>query len=453
MEENKKSELYSIPFIIHSSYKFGMHLLLLIFIVLFAAALLFPDNDLSIIIFKVFSLALSLFLAYMWIYMGILKKAFIELTEDEITFKTMFGLKKIQWTDIADVQTYSMSNNFCIGIISKKKLKKRKDNFLTAISDLYGGGYSLSIPLKSFPEVKPEKLYSTIFNIAQEKYLQNCSEEESVDYTSELNTDDKQIDSKILTFIFISLIISLISGVIYGLSIYLLKVNFIIIPFFGVLAIEYSYYKNCLEKRTNILIRIYLGILSALQVFAALLTALLMENINLIKMFGIWSIISACIQDIVKYPNEYDVYYILVVIYFLFGTFSGYSSKITRKFSKIFMKKQNGFYVKKEKRYVSIYLIDYADYNENEEKKALRFYPNTCLIEKSKRNILAFYIPEEIFDNLNISAESFERISFGEKTYYKLNLGGNGEPQPYGYSGLLIFNNFKQVELIQLETD
>jgi hypothetical protein len=450
-EKNKKPELYSLPFIMHSSYKFGMHLLLLIFIILFAAIWFFPD--IFGIIFRLFSLTLSLFLAYMWIYIGILKKVYVKLTEDEISFKTMFGLKTIKWTDIAYVETFSMGKNLLIGIISKEKLKKRKENFLTAISDLYGGEYSLSIPLQNFPEAKPEKLYSTIFNIAQEKYRQNCSEEEIMNISSENNVEDKQIDNSFVTPIIMALIVSLISGAIYGLSIYLLKNNFIVIPFLGMIAIEYAYYKTCQEKRTNIFMRFYVGILCVLQIFAALLTALLMENTNLIKVIGIWNTISDCVKYIVKYPKEYDIYYILGVIIFFFGAFSGYSSKITRKIGKIFMKKQNGFCIKREKPYVSIYLIDYAEYNKDEEKYALRIDPNVCLIEKNKKNVLAFYIPEALFESFSISEKKFEKISFCEKMYYKLDLGGNGEMQPYGFSGLLIINKYKHLELIKLEID
>ena len=79
------------------------------------------------------------------------------------------------------------------------------------------------------------------------------------------------------------------------------------------------------------------------------------------------------------------------------------------------MHKQNGFYLKREKRYVSIYLIDYAQYNENEEKIIIRINPNVCLIEKDKKNILAFYIPEQLLNDYNINIIGFERIVSNEK--------------------------------------
>jgi hypothetical protein len=49
--------------------------------------------------------------------------------------------------------------------------------------------------------------------------------------------------------------------------------------------------------------------------------------------------------------------------------------------------------------------------------------------------------------------EAEEKISFDEKMYYKLDLGGDGKSQPYGFSGLLILNKYKHLELIKLEID
>ena len=117
------------------------------------------------------------------------------------------------------------------------------------------------------------------------------------------------------------------------------------------------------------------------------------------------------------------------------------------------MHKQNGFYIQRDKRYVSIYLIDYAEYNENDEKIAIEIIPNICLIEKEKKNILAFHIPEQVINEFGIDAKSFERIVSDEKIYYKLDIKGSSEKQLYGYTSILILNKYRQVELIQLEID
>lgn len=446
-------DIYPLPFIVHSSYKASMHVLFLFFIFMFLGFMAIPINGLEGILYKLLCLASSLIFAYCWIFVGVLKKAYVELTEDGLLLRNAFIHKKLKWNDIVDVQTYCMNNNSFIGIISKEKLKKRKDNFFTFISSQYGGKYALSIPLRIFPTVEPEKLYSTLFYTVQKKYQQNYSDVENIEYISENSNEEKVVDSRPIKALFRALIMSVIAGIIYGLSIYYLKNNLVVIPFFGTVGIEYIYYKTYHKNHINILIRIYLGVLCALQVFIALLVAVLIENQKFIKMIGMQKAVYDFTQYIIKHPESYGIFYIFGIIFFFLGAFSGYSSKITRRIRKIFMKKQNGYYIKREKRYVSIYLIDYPDYNENEEKSGLIIDPDTCLIEKEKKKILAFYIPVEMLDNNFIDVKSFERISFKEKDYYKLNLGGHAEPNHYGYTGVLIFNKHRQAELIQLETD
>ena len=452
MEENQiKSAEYTLPFTVHSGYSFGMHVFLIIMIIVFVGVAFIPINDLGGIIFRLLSLVLGLFLAYAWIYSGVMKKTRLELTKQGISFKTMFISKKVNWTDIIDVQTFSMNNNSFIGIMSKETIKKRKDNFMTSLSESLGGGYTLTIPLKSFPKAEPEKLFATIVLKAQEEFQEQDIEEESINEMFSEVKEEKVTYSNPVTILLKALIISLISGTIYGVLIYIFEVNLIIIPVLGMVGILYLYSKHYQEKKFNIIIRFFLGLFCALQFFVGALVVSLMLNLTYIESNGIWSSISECIAYMAEYPQEYMSYYLYAIVSFFIGAFYGCSFKITRRIGKIFMHKQNGFCIKREKRYVSIYLTDYAEYNENEEKIAIRINPNLCLIEKDKKNILAFYIPQQVLNDVNVNG--FERISSNEKMYYKLNLGGSGQQHLYGYTTLLILNKDNQVELIQLETD
>ncbi len=95
MEDNQiKSEEYTLPFTVHSSYRFGMHVFLIIMIIVFVGVAFIPINDLGGIIFRLLSLVLGLFLAYAWIYSGVMKKTCLELTKQEISFKTISFLKR-----------------------------------------------------------------------------------------------------------------------------------------------------------------------------------------------------------------------------------------------------------------------------------------------------------------------------------------------------------------------
>ena len=456
MEENLiKSEEYTLPFTVHSGYRFGMHVLLIIMIILFVGVAFLPMNDLGGIIFRLLSLVLGLFLAYAWIYSGVMKKTCLELTKQQISFKTMFISKKLNWADIIDVQTFAMNNASFIGIMSKETIKKRKNNFLTSLSVSLGGGYTLSIPLKSFPKVQPEKLFATIVLKVQEKVQGQDIEEEIINEMISEEKEEKVTYSKPVAIILKALIISLISGTIYGVVAYILEVNLIIIPVLGMLGILFLYSKPSKEKGVNIIIRFFIGLFCALQFFVGALVTSLMLNLTYVESNGIWRSIFECITYMAEYPEEYMSYYLYAIGSFFIGAFFGCSFKIIRRISKIFMHKQNGFYIKREKRYISIYLTDYAGYNVNEEKIAITINPNVCLIEKDKKNILAFYIPEQVINdyNINIDVNGPERIFSNEKMYYKLNLGGSALQHLYGYTTTLILNKDNQVELIQLETD
>ncbi len=277
--------------------------------------------------------------------------------------------------------------------MSKETIKKRKNNFMTSLSESLGGGYTLTIPLKSFPKAEPEKLFATIVLKVQEQVQEQGIEEEVINEMYSEVKDEKVIDRNPVTILLKALIISLISGTIYGVLVYIFEVNLIIIPILGMMGIVYLYSKHYQEKGFNIIIRFFLGLICALQFIVGALVVSLMLNLTYIESNGIWSSISECIAYMVNYPEEYMSYYLYAIVSFFIGAFYGCSFKITRKIGKIFMHKQNGFCIKREKRYVSIYLIDYALYNENEEKIAITINPNVCLIEKDKKKILAFYIP------------------------------------------------------------
>ena len=458
MEENKRSnECYSIPYSIHSSYRLKTHVVLLLTICMCGICLLIPS-----MLFSILGLVLGLFLMLIWIYMGILKKAFIELTEDEITYKTLFGGKTLRWCDIANVETYCTNNNSFIGIISNEKLENQKNNFLTALFIGMGGGYSLSLPLASFSKADPEKLYSTIFykankeielKLSKEEFYENYNKEENSGF-KEVN-EENTIDEGSYTIAFFKAFIgSLILGIVYGILIYETKVNFLIIPAIGIVWIFYSYSKSCGNKKLNIINKLLIGILSGLQVYVGLVVVLMMLNSSFVERNGILKAISICIENIIENPGEYLKYHVFGIFLFFIGALNGYSSKTMRKIKKITMRKQNGFYIKREQRFISIYLIDYADYNDKEEKLLVQVNPGTCLIEKKQKNILAYYIPEQVISDFDINTENLKQIFLSEKTYYKLDLGGNAEEQTYGYSSTLILNKYsRNIELIQLEID
>lgn len=458
MEKDPKNiERYSLPYIIHSSYKFKTHAVLLFVIIMCGICLFIPN-----ILFRILGLVLGVFIAWVWIYMGILKRGFIEITEDEIKFKTLFGLKTVKLIDIASVETYCMKNNTFIGIVSNEKLKKQKDNFLTLLGNSMGGAYSLSLPLQSFSKADIQKLYSTMFYEVEEKWKHKEYQEEIYkNHSEEGNNTFEEIkeenitDEGSYTIAFLKAFIgSLFLGIIYGVLMYEMEINFLLIPIIGIAWILYAYSKKCRKKNLNIINRFFIGVLCSLQIYVGLVVALLMLNSHFVKQNGIFDAIAVCIESIINNPEEYIKYHIYSIVFFFIGAFSGYSSKTMRKIKKIRMHKQNGFCIERERRFVSIYLIDYADYNDKKEKLIVQVNPGVCLIEKEGKNILGFYIHEQTINDFNINTENFKQIFLSEKLYYKLDLGSNSKAQTYGYKSTLILDkDSRKIELIQLETD
>lgn len=342
MEDNQiKSEEYTLPFTVQSSYSFGMHALLIIMIIVFLGAAFIPINDLGGIIIRLLSLVLGLFIAYAWIYSGVMKKTCLELTKQGISFKTMFISKKLNWTDIVDVQIFFLNNASYIGIMSKETIKKRKNNFMTSLSESLGGGYSMTIPLNSFPKAEPEKLLITIILKVEEQVQEQGIEEQKINEIFSEVKEEKVTYSNPVTILLKALIISLISGTIYGVLIYIFKVNLIIIPLLGTMGILYVYSKHHQEKGFNIIFSFFIGLICALQFFVGTLLASLMLNSTYIESNGIWSSIFDCTANMAKYPQEYMSFYLYAIGSFFIGAFYGCSFKITRRIRKIFMHKQN----------------------------------------------------------------------------------------------------------------
>jgi hypothetical protein len=446
----KNQDYYSIPFLIRSGYKPRMHFLFLSLIAMFLSFSIFVEDELP---GRVIVFSLVVLLLYCWIYVGVLRKSFVEVTGEGILLKTIFVNKSVKWPDIAAVETFSMQRNTYIGIKAYQKLHARKENFITSLSEAYGGGYSLTIPLGIFPYADTQKLYATIFNIAQEKAkYHDRIDDIGRTLIKEVKREDVKAGNPIKSLIY-ALIVSVVIGIIYGFSIYQFHINLLLIPLLGIMGIVYVFNKNYRNHDRNIAVRLAMGVMCAMQFYMAALVLLFVINLKYAVMNGFLRTIADCSIYIFQHPGEFLNYYLYAAIFFIFGALQGYSSKTTRRIRKAFMGKRNGFTIKKEKRYTSVFLVDYEEYLENEDKRIVSIPPNTCLIERSKNEILAFYIPEELIRDLNIWPNKLERTSVNGDVHYKLNLGSSAEKQSYGYSCNLIINKNKQVELIQLESD
>ncbi|MHB8964234.1 MAG: hypothetical protein ACYC5K_13890 [Saccharofermentanales bacterium] len=452
-EPSPLAEIYQLPYSAHSGYKIGMHLMFFLMEALFIGFSFIPPpgSGLGGIIYRGSCILIALFFAYIWGYIGLLKKATIELSHDGISIQLPFYYKKLKWSEISDVQTYYSSHNSYIGITSKARqveIQNSSHKFLEVLKGLF----TISIPLRSFQAADPEKLFATIVSQANASRVHEADEEarnKPLNNVADQPVNDKgPVIALLKAFLF-----AVGSGVLYGFIFYFLKENGAILPIFGCVGIFSIFMKNYNERNSNIFIRLLLGAICALPVPMGVIFQAILFNSYFFRLRITPFIIEESFRFIAKFHEKYDFFIIVGIVCFLSGLLMEYSSKMTRKIRKLFMKKQNGFCIRRENRYISIYLTDYAEYDEFEGKDIFGIEPNRCLVEKIGKGIRAFYIPEEIFIENGLDTFGFENTILNEKIFYKIDLGGGQDKQFYGYSCMLFINADSHVEMIRLETD
>jgi hypothetical protein len=287
------------------------------------------------------------------------------------------------------------------GIISKDKMRKRKNSLLTFLGDLFGGSYSAAIALSIYPDIDIERLYLTMKNQLIE------ASKRSVDYndiSENIICGSEEKEHKHFFESFIKcLIVSIFVGFLYGVSIFLLKVNIIFIPIISYIIIIYVYNKNYKEENFNFIYRILIGLICVLQVFIGVLTAIFLETKLPVNIANIVYVIAGYFRILIKDPLEQGYIIIISLFVFIGGFFQGHKFKFQKLIGKITMKRIGKYYLKREGNIATIYLIDPVQYNgEGVEKLATTIYDD-CLIEVSKRTIKAFYIPKAFIDQLEVN--------------------------------------------------
>lgn len=454
-EKEKTMEEYSIPFIQHSGMTMKFKLLYGFFIILCGACAFVPVGEgIGYIAYKALFLALTLLFLYGLIYVGVFKKQYVELTEKRIVLKSAFGKKTLEWNEVFDIQIYTMNNYVNIGIISKGKMKKRKNSFWTFINDMFAGNYSMAIGMIAFPDIDLDRLYFTMTNMLvriNEKADGQVNDNEDCSHDFNESKDEASSGS-----LFVALVkifwLSIALGLVYGLSIDILKVDFIIIPVFGTMGIIYTYLKSYKEERINFIVRIIVGLISALQVFVAAITELFIYNKLELNIENITNLTQWYYDRLISNPDKGQFTMAVMAIFcFGYGAFQGHKFKFQRKFDKVLMKKAGKHYYKKESRFMTIYLKDPASIDEDAEGRLVSQINSDCFIEKKKKKVTAFYIPVSLMEEIGVHLGAGEDVDINDISYHKIDLGGQGVYQPYVFPCLIYMNAEKQAEEIHIQ--
>jgi len=317
-------EKYNLPFCQKSSFKWYAITLFIFGIILFTAmAVLFPflipkDKFLVALIFSLCMLLLAVFFTYLLIYAGILKKFYIEMTFEYISYFVLFQRKKAYWKDIYQAQLYEFNGNTVAAVLlNKDRNKIRKRTILNNFNSLYGvPQYSFQIPLMYFDEINPDKLLRTIG--------EQINKDEIIEATINNETEDfEEPSNSIVKAVLASILICLIIGAVYGYTIYKLEKNYMIIPILGCFLIISVFNKYYIEKSFSLIIRLLLGLICLIQLPIAVIAAItISEKIN-ISINLIFDITIQYFKYLFQNPMNQIAFIIAAIICFVIGILKG----------------------------------------------------------------------------------------------------------------------------------
>ncbi|QAA33155.1 hypothetical protein [Clostridium manihotivorum] len=372
LESEKEVLEYELPYKQNCRLKLSTHILYIVLIAFFTlGAFFFPTDDNEALVLKVFFILFTLFLLILWLYMGILKRSYLEITKEYIKTGSLFGSKTITWDKAADVSIYKQNHNTMIGIITKEKLSKRKDSLGTLFSDLFGGTFSLAISLMIYPDIDIERLYLTISNRI-ESQLNKEAIENQTNLTDEDTIDIQEYQKKNSSFLislFKCIFASFAIGILYGYSMYFFNKNFLLIPLIGLIIILYLYNKNYEERAVNFVFRLLIGLTCTIQIFVADMLSIYLT----MKLPLQLDYISEFLRYYFKYLLSVNGVMVLIIAFVLFvvGTFQGYQTRLQRQLSKFRMKKIGNYYYKKDGNRILVYLIDPADFDDTDPENQI----------------------------------------------------------------------------------
>ncbi|PJI08067.1 MULTISPECIES: hypothetical protein [Clostridium] len=320
-------EKYDVPFFRKSNLKLGKsigYLFLMLLMAGFAILFLFfimKDDFIIGLLGGLFMLVLSVFIAYFLVTVVILKKFYIEITSEYIKFSSPFKCKIAYWGEIDKAEAYKYNKNVALAILLKKDVNKKR-SISSSFNSLVGvPAYSFQIPIMYFNDIDIVKLSLTV-----EDQINN-SEAVQKDNDDILNENSEKQDNNMGKAILIALLICAISSIIYGLSIYKLEKNYMVIPVFTSMLIISGFNKYYIEKIFNINIRILLGLICLIQVPIAVIIAAIVS-------LGLDFTASNMVSVIIEYfryttsnPLSQIGIIIVAIVCFSIGAFTGRTSK------------------------------------------------------------------------------------------------------------------------------
>lgn len=386
---------------------------------------------------------IGVFLLYVVIFQNIFKKSNIVIDENKIVFQ-LFRTKIIFWDDVLDISTYTLNHNEFLGFVTKQQIAKaEKGGFFRTLFSSMGGLYGGAIPLKQIHNLDRDETVLKIKGIFESRNAVN-------DISKEQNFEE-QTPGSLYNAILYSSLFSIALGIVYALSIFILNINILLIPIFGVLGIHYYFIKYLKPEGSRLYFRLWTSFLGLISVFIARISLYYLSN----KIFPTPSDLFDTIVGYFKYlPTNLDdefVFVILGIVSAGCGFFiAGPSIPLFRKLTRPFMKRYGQLLYKKEEQYYTIYFIPPELYNEDSEKFVVRITQG-CEIETERKKLKYFKLPIQFFIENEITYPIDCLSKSNDGNFIELSFGGNGNTVKYSYDCVMIANEKRELEVIELE--
>ncbi|HYF75085.1 MAG TPA: hypothetical protein VD757_00750, partial [Candidatus Nitrosocosmicus sp.] len=125
-------------------------------------------------IVKGIALLFDALLLYIFIFNEVLRKSYIEVTNESIKQGTPFGTKILGWYEVDDIDIISVNRQKSIALSRMQKPGKRR-SFYREMDAALGGSYYINIPVNSLKGIDVD----TLFTILRDKLLNAIRETET----------------------------------------------------------------------------------------------------------------------------------------------------------------------------------------------------------------------------------------------------------------------------------
>lgn len=266
------------------------------------------DNVISMLIGCLLLLSFACFCLYIIISVEMLKKHFIQFTDQEMIIHVPFKKKKVKWKDIHSAALLSNNNTLMLGLLLKEDLFKKR-TLLRNANALLGADFSFVFTVGFFKDINPDMLLKTIENkIDDSGYYERLDEEYQLSEQSFL----KGYAS--------SLIVSVLISVVYAFFMVVLKMDIVVIPILGSFIIIAVFNKFYIEETSKVLVRLLMGLVCIIQVPIAIVLAEIFYNDIEFRIKNIGIVSKQCFEYMTHNFNiDKGITIIIAVICFIIG--------------------------------------------------------------------------------------------------------------------------------------